>query len=168
MQRHLVALARLRNCLNGFSLTHSCVAESNRVSQTMPTVVAAHGPPLQVLTSSGQTLAMVNSYPVGSLVQLTAVAAVLLTSGGTAYQTRSEVVKKNVASNCYKLTTQLRGWIVERARPELSRGSKTETADQGPRINAKARGYELLAVFRFVFFRVYPRLTHCPAPSFST
>lgn len=96
MQRHLVALARLRNCLNGFSLTHSCVAESNRVAQTIPNRGGAW-PTFASADLRRQTLAMTNGYPVGSLVQLTAVAAVLLTSGGTAYQTRREVVKKNVS-----------------------------------------------------------------------
>jgi hypothetical protein len=115
MQRHLVALARLRNCLNGFSLTHPRVAESNRVSQTIPNRSCGVGPPLQTLTGTRvrrwQWLMATLSDQL--LVQLTAVAAVLLTSGGTLYQTRSEVVKKNLALNCYKLETELRGRIVE-------------------------------------------------------
>ena|GEM_PF-5185653 len=69
MQRHLVALARLRNCLNGFSLTHPRVAESNRVSQTIPTVAAAHGPPLQALTGTRQSLAMMMATLSDQLVQ---------------------------------------------------------------------------------------------------
>lgn len=96
MQRHLVALARLRNCLNGFSLTHSCVAESNRVRKRYRTVAAAHGPLLQELTLSVSRLQCLIATLSDQLVQLTAVVAALLTSGGTAYQTRREFVKENV------------------------------------------------------------------------
>jgi len=50
-------------------LTHPRVAESNRVSQTIPTVAAAHGPPLQALTGTRQSLAMMMATLSDQLVQ---------------------------------------------------------------------------------------------------
>jgi hypothetical protein len=74
---------------------------------------------LQALTGTRQSLAKLMATLSDQLVQLTAVAAVLLTSGGTLYQRHGEVVKKNLKLNCYKLETGLRGWVVVRAQSFL-------------------------------------------------